>query len=402
VTAPAATITFRSLFGYRDFAVLWIAGTQSQLGDQLARVALSVLVFERTGSGLATAATYALTYLPAVAGGILLTGLADRHPRRSLLVACDVIRAVLFGVMAIPSIPLWVLCALLVVAVLAGSPYNAAEPAVVADMFDGERYTAAIGLRTATVQAAQLIGFAGGGVVVATTGARMALIIDAVTFATSALLLRAGMTHRPAAAAAGRRGLEQIRIGLRTITGDRRLRLLSGLTWLAGFWIIPEGLAAPYATAHGGGPTAVGILLAANPTGTLIGILVLTRWVPTAQRPRLLGVLAVVSGVPLIFCGLEPGVAPAAVLWGICGLLSAYLVLVVTEFVAIVPANVRGQAIGLASSGLLAAQGIGLLIGGVLASVWGVAPAIAVAGAAGSVCAVPLTLAWHQLAASPG
>jgi len=144
------------------------------------------------------------------------------------------------------------------------------------------------------------------------------------------------------------------------------------------------------------------ILLAANPTGTLIGILVLTRWVPTVQRPQLLGVLAVVSGVPLIFCGFEPGVAPAAVLWGICGLLSAYLVLVVTEFVAIVPSNVRGQAIGLASSGLLAAQGIGLLIGGVLASVWGVAPAIAVVGVAGSVCALPLTLAWRQLPASPG
>jgi hypothetical protein len=69
------------LFAVRDFTVLWIAGTQSQVGDQLGRVALSILVFDRTGSGLATAATYALTYLPAFAGGIFLTGLADTVPR---------------------------------------------------------------------------------------------------------------------------------------------------------------------------------------------------------------------------------------------------------------------------------------------------------------------------------
>ena len=78
----AADVTFGALFRNRDFAVLYFAGAQSQLGDQLARVALAILVFSRTGSGLATAATYALTFLPAVVGGVLLSGLADSRPRR--------------------------------------------------------------------------------------------------------------------------------------------------------------------------------------------------------------------------------------------------------------------------------------------------------------------------------
>jgi MFS family permease len=394
-------VTFRSLFTHREFAVLWVAGAQSQLGDQLARVALSVLVFTRTGSGFATAATYALTYLPAFVGGIALAGLADLYPRRRLLVVCDLVRAVLFALMAIPAIPLGVLCVLLVFAVLVGSPYSAAEPAIVADMFDGDHYSAAIGVRTATVQASQLIGFAAGGVVVAATGSRAALVVDAATFAASALVLQAALIFRPAVAATGRRGVEQIKVGLRTVSGDRRLRQLLALAWLAGFWIVPEGLAAPYAAQHGGGPSAVGILLAANPAGNLIGVLVLTRWVPTRQRPRLLGLLAIVSGIPLILCGFEPGIAIAAVLWGSCGLFSAYLVLIVTEFVAIVSPNVRGQAIGIASSGLLAAQGIGLLIGGAIAAVWAVAPAIAIAGATGSLLAVPLTLARRQRVAAP-
>jgi predicted MFS family arabinose efflux permease len=393
VTATAPAVTFRSLFRDREFAALWLAGAQSTIGDQLGRVALSILVFERTGSGLATAATYALTMLPAVLGGIVLTGLADRYARRTLVVACDVLRAVLFALMAIPGMPLPIVCVLLVAAVLCGSPYNAAEPAIVADMYSGDRYTAALGVRTATSQAAQLLGFAGGGLIVAATGARHALDIDALTFLISAVLLRWGLAHRPAVANVARRGITQIAQGFRTVVHDRRLRVLLGIAWLAAFWVIPEGLAAPYASAHGGGPTSVGILLAANPCGNLIGVLVLTRWVPSASRPRLIGLLAILSGLPLVPCGFDPGVALAVVLWGLSGLLCAHLVLIVTEFVSIVPPHVRGQAIGLASSGLLAAQGIGLLLGGAVASGWAVGPAIAVAGATGSLLAVPLAMA---------
>jgi len=54
----------------------------SIIGDQLAKVALSILVFQRTSSTLLTALTYGLSYLPWVIGGPLLSTLADRLPRR--------------------------------------------------------------------------------------------------------------------------------------------------------------------------------------------------------------------------------------------------------------------------------------------------------------------------------
>ena len=396
MTHRVKEVTFHGLFGKRDFAVLYLAGTQSQLGDQLARVALSILVFSRTGSGLLTATTYALTYLPAVAGGVLLSGLADTRPRRGLLVACDLIRAALFALMAISSMPLAVVCVLLVIAVLVGAPYNAAEPALVADIYSGSQYQAAIGLRTATLQAAQLIGFAGGGVVVALTGAHVALAIDAATFAASALVLRLLLSAFPAAAS-GHNTVEQMRTGVRTVAADPQLRVLLGFAWLNAFWIVPEGLAAPYAAAHGGGATAVGVLLAASPTGSLIGTLVMSRWLPDGSRSRLIGVFAFLCGLPLLACGLGPPVWLAAVLWGTCGLFVAYLIIVIADFVAIVAAPVRGQAIGLASSSLLAAQGVGLILGGVLAAAGGSELAIAVAGAVGSLLAAPLAVSRHRL-----
>ena len=389
--------SFRTVFAHREFRVLWLAGAQSQIGDQLARVALSVLVFARTGSALATASVYALTYLPAMLGGVLLAGLADRYPRRGLLVVCDLIRAGLFAAMALSGLPLIVLAGLLVVAVLAGSPFKAAEPAVVADMFDGERYSLAIGLRTATVQAAQLIGFGVGGVAVSALGARPALVLDAATFAVSAGLLRVGLVGRPAATTGQERGTKRLRAGLTLVFGDRRLRVLLGLSWLAGWWIVPEGLAAPYAAAHGGGAIAVGVLLAANPVGNLIGAMAITRWLPARIRTKAVGPLAIAAGLPLIACAANPPLAAAAVLWAFTGFCAAYQVQIVTEFVLGIRPEVRGRAIGVAGTGLLAAQGLGLLVGGALSQGLPTGVSIAVAGACGVALAVPLAIARIQV-----
>lgn len=398
MTAQVDEASFRGLFRSREFAVLYLAGTQSQLGDQLARVALSVLVFAKTGSGLITASTYALTFLPAIVGGVLFANMADTRPRRTLLITCDLLRALLFALMAIPALPVASVAALLVVAVLISAPYNAAEPAIVADMFTGAPYQTAVGLRTATSQAMQLVGFAVGGLLVAIVGSYLALLINAGTFVCAAVLIKVGLPPF-AAPAQGTRPLRQFAEGARTIGRNPLLRTLLALAWLTGLWIVPEGLAAPYAHAHGASPTAVGLLLAANPLGNLVGTVLLTRWVRPAARSRVVGVLAIAAGLPLAACAGAPPVWGAVVLWAASGVCTAYLVVLIADFVAIVAPGVRGQAIGLASASLLAAQGVGLVFGGVMTTFWGTAAAIAVAGTVGSVAAVPLSISYLRRAA---
>ena len=74
-------------------------------GDQFAQVAIAILVYRRTHSAFLTALAYALTYLPPIAGGPLLSGLADLFPRRRVMIACDVLRIGTVGLMAIPGMP---------------------------------------------------------------------------------------------------------------------------------------------------------------------------------------------------------------------------------------------------------------------------------------------------------
>jgi predicted MFS family arabinose efflux permease len=396
-------ITFAAVLRIREFRVIWLADAQSAIGDQLARVALSVLVFQRTSSALLTAVAYSVTFIPAMLGGVLLSGLADRLPRRRVMVGCDMIRMVLLGCMAIPREPIWLLCCLLVLAVLTEAPFMAAQSSLMPILLDDDLYVVGTGLRTITNQVAQLAGFAGGGLVIAVIGARAGLALDSATFAISAVLIMLAVKARPAAIAdagahesIGPGVLSGLFAGLRLIFKDARLRTLLGLSWLAGLYVIPEGVAAPYAGAMDHGAVAVGLLLAAMPAGTAVGTYLYVRFVPAGTRSRLMGPLAAATGVPLAVCLLHPNLVLSLVLWTASGVFFGYQVQVITEFVRMVPDQQRGQAIGIASSGLLAVQGFGILAGGVAAAVWGVNGAVAAAGALGAALALGLSWAWRR------
>jgi hypothetical protein len=84
--APEARSSYREVFAIGEFRALWSAQVLSFAGDQFAQVAIAVLVYGRTHSPFLTALAYALTYLPPIAGGPLLSGLADLFPRRRVMI----------------------------------------------------------------------------------------------------------------------------------------------------------------------------------------------------------------------------------------------------------------------------------------------------------------------------
>jgi hypothetical protein len=62
-----------------------------------------------------------------------------------------------------------------------------------------------------------------------------------------------------------------------------------------------------------------------------------------------------------------------------------------------VPPSGRGQAFGLAQSGILAGQGLGILVGGAAAQVLGPEPVVALAGVTGLSVAAMLAMTWTQV-----
>ena len=117
---------------------------------------------------------------------------------------------------AIPGTPFWLMCLLVGSVSLLNPVFKASQLALLPDVLPGGRFAVGMAIRNMTVQSAQLLGFAGGGLLVAALNPRAALVIDGLTFLASALLLRAGLRPRPAAAvrdAGGPTGAELPSVG---------------------------------------------------------------------------------------------------------------------------------------------------------------------------------------------
>jgi MFS family permease len=387
------------VFRRSEFRALWAADVLSVLGDQLTRVALAVLVFARTDSAAWAAGTYALTFLPAIVGGVALAGAADRFRRREVLVACDLLRAGPVALMAVPGLPLPLMCGLVVVVVLLGAPYAAARGALLPAVLPGDLYERGLAVIQMSAQTSQLAGFAAGGVLVAALGPGPALLLDAATFLLAGAIVRIGLVDRPAAGRPGaaRSHWRDAVAGIVDIAADPRRRSLIALAWTIGCFVVPEALAVPYAAQVGAGTATVGLLMAAGPLGSILGAWLFVRFVPPERRPALIGPAAVAAGVPLLLTALRPGLPVIILLWAVSGLLStAYLLQAQASFVRATPEAIRGRAIGVASSGVIASQGVAVLGGGLLADALDPATAIVVGGGAGTALALVGAVAWRR------
>jgi hypothetical protein len=405
-------VTFRDVFAVAEFRALWLAQLLSVAGDQLARVAMTVLVYDRTHSPLWSALTFAVTFLPWIIGGLGLSGLADRLPRRQVMIACDLARMALVCLMALvitvvaASVALPVMVALLFLVTLLDSPFKSARSALVPDVLAGEKYVLGTAVTQITFQLGMVSGFALGGLVVAGLGVRAALLTDAATFAVSALLVRVGVRRRPAAIdVAGRAASRPSQFagmltGVRLVFGDVTLRRLMLLGWLVAFYAVPMGLAAPYAARFRGLPLAVaaGLIFAAVPLGSIVGALVFSRAVPAAQRQRWMGPLAVSSCGLLAACAAQPGFIASLAIFALSGACAAYQITANAAFVAAVPAERRGQAFGLANGGMQVSQGLWFVAAGAAAEAVSPAVVIAISGGLGAVMAAALAINWSPRA----
>ncbi len=293
----------------------------SVAGDQLARVAITLLVFQRTHSALLAAITFALSIVPAFVGGLVLSGLADRVPRRQLMIACDLIRAVLVAVMAIPGIPLILMVCLFGVVTLVGAPFTSARAAIYPDILAGDLYVLGTAVTITTLQFAQVIGFAAGGAIVALWGVRISLLADAGTFLVSALITRALVRARPAAGGRTPRvralSWPDLTAGIRLVFGNPALRTPMLLGWMVAFYNVPEGVVAPLSQSLGGGDFAAGLILAAGALGASLGAVGFSRLVSPERRLRWMGgVAALAPGVLVLFAFRPPLPAALAILLG--------------------------------------------------------------------------------------
>jgi MFS family permease len=389
------------VFAVAEFRSLWIAQILSVAGDQLARVALTLLVYDRTRSALLAAVTFAASIVPSFVGGIALSGLADRLPRRQVLIVCDLIRIVLVAAMTLPGVPTAVLVALLFLVTMTGAPFLSARAAIYPDILPGDLYVLGTAVTMTTLQFAQVLGFAIGGAVVGFFGVRVSLLADAATFALSALIISIWVRSSYAATAANDAPRDapvhrDVLAAFRIVFGNPALRTPMLLGWLAAFYNVPEGVSAPLAATLGGGAVAVGLILAAPALGATVGAITFSRFVAPPDRVAWMNPLAVASCAVLILLAFRPSLPWVLAVLCVGGLFDCFQLAANASFVRAAPARQRSQVFGIAQGGMSLGQGTAMILAGAAAGRFSPSLVVSFSGAVGAAVAIGIAVSRRR------
>jgi len=393
--------TFREVFANSEFRAVYGAVNLSWFGDYLAKAAVTALVYDRTGSVALSAITFALSFLPWAVGGPVLAALADRYRYRTVMVVCDLLRMVLIALVAVPHIPVWAMLVLLFLTSLANPPAQGAKSALMPLILTKDRLVVGLALNTSTAQAAQIGGYVAGAAM-APFFPRLALIIDAATFAISAMLVRFGVRDRPPATALAHRRhiMKETAEGFGLVFGTPVLRAIAVMVFAVMlFSIVPEGLAVAWAAdvaksdAERG--AIQGLIMAANPIGFILGGLLITRLVRPARRQKLIRPFAVLAPLALVPALLAPSPAWIAAIAALCGFAVAGMMPTANGlFVQALPHGYRARAFGVMQSGVQIMQGLAVLGTGLLADVFPLHTVVGIWSAAGVLLMIAVTARW--------
>jgi CRP-like cAMP-binding protein/sugar phosphate permease len=185
---PLAQPSAFAVFRRRSFTLLWTGQFVSTIGDALLIAGAGILIFQRTNSALSVGLMAAATVAPALVVGLIAGVVVDRYDRKRIMLAADVLRALI--VVTIPilvSINLVFLYLLVAASAAVSEFFNPALDATLPEIAPDEELGAANSLMAISSFGSTAVGFAAGGLIAALGDVQLAFLLDAASFAFSAL-----------------------------------------------------------------------------------------------------------------------------------------------------------------------------------------------------------------------
>jgi MFS family permease len=362
-------------------------------GTWMQTVAALWVVLSLTDSGVAVGLTTALQFLPMLLIGAWGGLLADRVPKRRLLMATQALMAIpavgLFAVTAGGVVAPW----MVYLAVFAMGSVNAVDnptrQSFVIEMVGPDRVVNAVSLNSVIVQAARIVGPALAGIMIATVGVVPCFALNALTFVAMILALWRMDPSRLHAAPPARHEPGAIRAGLRYVLGTPELMVPLALMALVGtlgfnFQVVLPLLAK---FSFDSGAMTYATLVSAMAVGSIVGALVNGHRARTG--PRLIAGGALAFGVAALLAAVMPSLAfevPALMLLG--GASVTFAATINSTLQLAVSPEMRGRVMALYSVVFLGSTPIGGPLTGWLAQSYDPRAALLLAAASG------LAAAW--------
>jgi len=373
---------------HRDFSLYWSSALVSSIGTWIQNTTVPFVVYDLTGSKSLVGITAFLNMFPTVLVGPLAGSLADRHPRRKVLLVTQVAQASVAGVLWLvwltgaDSVP--ALLVLVTMAAMASGLNIPAQQAYVTELVPRRDLLNAITLNSAQFNAARAIGPAIAGVVLATLGAAWGFFLNAVSFGAmigALLSIRtADSTREPPAGGVRQQFVE----GWRFVWGLPSIVLCMALVVLvAGLGMPVAQLMPAYAAdVFDVGKSGYGLLASALGIGGIVATPLVGGWGDAMRRSRLVLLAYVLYGCSLLGFAHSPSMATAVVCIGLAGgCFLAAISTLNTTVQLLIEERLRGRIMAIYIMSFTAAYPVGSLLQGSIADRIG-APATTTVAAA--------------------
>ena len=367
----------------RDFALLFWATAGSAVGTYLAALALSVHVYDLTGSGRWLAALLIADFLPIVLIGLTLGPLVDRLSRRRLMVVSDLVRAATFVALPFVGEPALIVALAGVNGVATGF-FRPAVWAGLPNLVSDDDREQATSLLSTVEHAAWTVGPAVAGLLLAANGVDVAYTVNAITFLVSALLV----ARIPARALRSDEPLTKghwsdLRDGLALVVGSRHLVTVLVVWCTAAVATACVNVAEVVLAKHdlGGGNIGLGLLVSATGVGLVIGSFFAASALGAFGMRRVYtGALALMAA-GFGIASASPTIAVAAVLAAVATIGNGAAIVCNQVLVQRgAPDAMRGRALSVLMSSYYGVLGLSMAGGGLLVDRAGARAAWAFAG----------------------
>jgi len=384
-----------------NFRRLWLTGFAAGSMRWLETLAVSVYVFEVTGSPLIVALMMVARMAPMLLGAAI-GALADRFDRKTILLAglgtMSVSSATLGTLALLDSLALWQIA----VGAFLNGVFFASEFPVRRNML-GEtagvaRVGAALTLDSATNNATRMLGPTLGGFLVGTVGLYGAFFMAAAVYALAFGLVR-GFRYARATPVSGGGLLTSLAEGVRAARSDRRIVGVLAVTVLVNLFGFPFSSMIPVIGKDvlALGPLAVGILMSAEGFGSFTGALILTVTARRRHYPRIYLYGSMLFAAAILAFSLSPkfGVSLTLIVAAGAGV-AGFTAMQGTLVFSAAPSAIRARVMGVLSM-CIGAGPLGVLHVGLMAAWFGAPAALTIIGVEGLLALVVAAFVWPEL-----
>ncbi len=360
--------TYRELFGAVEFRTIFAAQCLTVASASIGSLALATITYAATGNAIVSGLSMCGGPLIRLIASWFLLSASDLLRPRTALGVTALVSLAADLLQAIPALPWGARFAILALPWVVMSATGGATLALVADILPASAFVLGRATLNIAVGGMQIVGYGLAGILLLRLSTTDLFLCAAAASAGALTLVVFGIGNYPVRAVS-QSPVRRARTINRALLGSLDLRPVLLANWVPNGLIVGcESLFVPLAGRH------AGYLYATTAAGMLAGDVLVGRFVPESIRDRCLQPLRFLLAAPYLLLLIHPPLGFAAAIGGVTSIGYAASLLLQERLVTRTPPDVRGQALGLNSTGQLAFQGVGAVLAGALTELVGVGP----------------------------